>query len=353
MNILLPDGHAVVADFGIAKALSEATGPGLTGTGIALGTPGYMSPEQASGLAAVDERTDVYSLAIVTYEMLVGRPPGHWITDGSLRAGRFVEASPEHRLALDRLPASLEHTIVRALALRPESRFATPGEFATGLADAEEAAGVPSVEENEAAAPLPAAPELDAAPIPVNQAQVALAGAPTLLAFERVIEGEVPASEYPTLIEEIRATFGKQGYHTGTPRSFMWTARPPEKPFALDVEKIIQSAISDSGPRISIRVSSRSGRTRIRVEQHLGEVAGGIYGGVVGGGGGGIATTVLVVGLLAVSTPVVPTVVAALGGLGGMYWLARLIYRSVADGRAATLENLLERLTEHCRETAI
>ena len=75
-NILFSQGHPIVADFGIAKAIGTVGRANLTRTGLAIGTPGYMSPEQAVGLTELDERSDVYSLAIVVYEMLVGEVPG-------------------------------------------------------------------------------------------------------------------------------------------------------------------------------------------------------------------------------------------------------------------------------------
>src|ERR687883_1192861 len=91
-NVLFAGAHPIVADFGIAKAVSSATsGAQLTRTGISLGTPGYMSPEQAAGFTEVDARTDVYSLAVVIYEMLVGEIPGRWVTDDSVRSGRFED----------------------------------------------------------------------------------------------------------------------------------------------------------------------------------------------------------------------------------------------------------------------
>src|SRR5260370_11180490 len=91
-NILFSEGHPVVADFGIAKAISTAGGANLTRTGFPLGTPGYMSPEQAAGLTDLDVRTDVYSLAAVIYEMLGGETPGRWPTEDTGRARRFLEA---------------------------------------------------------------------------------------------------------------------------------------------------------------------------------------------------------------------------------------------------------------------
>src|SRR3989442_7457266 len=97
-NILFQQGHPIVADFGIAKAVSTAGGANLTRTGFPVGTPGYRSPEQAAGLTELDERTDVYSLAVVIYEMLIGDVPGRGPTEDAVRAGRFLEASAAHRV---------------------------------------------------------------------------------------------------------------------------------------------------------------------------------------------------------------------------------------------------------------
>src|SRR6185436_5641269 len=99
-NILFQQGLPIVGDFGIAKAVSTAGGANITRTGFPVGTPGYMSPEQAAGLTELDERTDVYSLAVVIYEMLVGEVPGRWPTEDAVRAGRSLEAMPSHRTRL-------------------------------------------------------------------------------------------------------------------------------------------------------------------------------------------------------------------------------------------------------------
>src|SRR5204862_3655780 len=129
-NVLFAGAHPIVADFGIAKAVSSATsGAQLTRTGISLGTPGYMSPEQAAGFADVDARTDVYSLAILVYEMIVGEIPGRWVTEDSTRAGRFLDCAASHKMALDNAPGVVQGALVRALALRPDQRTATPGTF--------------------------------------------------------------------------------------------------------------------------------------------------------------------------------------------------------------------------------
>ena len=89
-NILLQEGHALVADFGIALAVTAAGGPRMTQTGLSLGTPGYMSPEQAMGEKTLDSRADIYALGAVTYEMLTGRAAVHW-RDGAGRGGKGVE----------------------------------------------------------------------------------------------------------------------------------------------------------------------------------------------------------------------------------------------------------------------
>ena len=103
-NVLFSEGLAVVTDFGIAKAVSAVSREALTRSGFPLGTPGYMSPEQAAGNATLDTRTDVCSLACVVYELLVGETPGVWTTPDEVRIGRFAMLSPGHRERLDRMP---------------------------------------------------------------------------------------------------------------------------------------------------------------------------------------------------------------------------------------------------------
>jgi serine/threonine protein kinase len=135
-NVLFADGHPIVADFGIAKAISTASGGKLTRTGFPLGTPGYMSPEQAGGLADLDARTDVYGLAALTYEMLIGEvlPPGHWPGEDAVRAGRFRNVPAEHRARLTELGAGIEAALVRGLALSHDQRTATPQNLIADLA---------------------------------------------------------------------------------------------------------------------------------------------------------------------------------------------------------------------------
>ncbi|MGH7676429.1 MAG: serine/threonine-protein kinase, partial [Gemmatimonadales bacterium] len=133
-NILLSGGEAVVADFGIARAISAAGGDHLTQTGIAMGTPAYMSPEQALGSGEVDGRSDIYSLGCVLYEMLAGAPPFRGATAQAVLAGHFATPAPSVRAMRDAVPEAVERAIVAALAKDPADRFATAADLAAALA---------------------------------------------------------------------------------------------------------------------------------------------------------------------------------------------------------------------------
>jgi len=134
-NILFQDGLAVVADFGIARALIGAGTRPLTQSGLTVGTPSYMSPEQAAGDAQVDGRSDVYSLGCVLYEMLAGEPPYTGATAQAIIAKRFSEPVPHIRTLRD-VPEPVERAITRALARVPADRFATAADFAAALVSA-------------------------------------------------------------------------------------------------------------------------------------------------------------------------------------------------------------------------
>jgi TolB-like protein/tRNA A-37 threonylcarbamoyl transferase component Bud32/lipoprotein NlpI len=139
-NILLAAGsEAVVADFGIARALSMASGGTQTPTGVTLGTPAYMSPEQAAGSReqAVDGRSDVYSLGCVLYEMLAGHPPFDGATPQELLARHALDPVPSLKAARPGVPDHLEHTIAKALAKVPTDRFRTMAQFVDALGGAE------------------------------------------------------------------------------------------------------------------------------------------------------------------------------------------------------------------------
>ena len=132
-NILLESGHAVVADFGIARAITAAGGDKLTETGLAVGTPSYMSPEQASGEQRLDGRSDVYSLGCVLYEMLAGEPPYTGPTAQAIIARRLTDPVPPLRTVRETVPVPVEQAINRALAKVPADRFATAAQFVEAL----------------------------------------------------------------------------------------------------------------------------------------------------------------------------------------------------------------------------
>ena len=133
-NILLESGHALVADFGIARALSNAAGEKLTETGVAVGTPEYMSPEQASGTGDFDQRSDIYSLGCVLYEMLAGTPPYTGTSPMAIIARKALEPVPGLRVVRDTVPAFVEDAIQTALAKVPADRFSSARQFADALA---------------------------------------------------------------------------------------------------------------------------------------------------------------------------------------------------------------------------
>ena len=132
-NILLESGEAVVADFGIARAITAAGGDKLTQTGIAIGTPLYMSPEQASAGGAIDGRSDLYSLACVLYEMLAGHPPFLGGTAQAILARHAIDPVPPLRTARGTVSGTVERALVRALAKSPADRYATVPQFAEAL----------------------------------------------------------------------------------------------------------------------------------------------------------------------------------------------------------------------------
>ena len=132
-NIMLHEGHALVADFGIARALTAAGGGTVTESGLAVGTPAYMSPEQGSG-AEVDGRSDLYSLGCVLYEMVTGHPPFAGETAQEVLARHALDAVPSLRAARPGVPGVVERAVVKALAKVPADRFTTAAQFAGALA---------------------------------------------------------------------------------------------------------------------------------------------------------------------------------------------------------------------------
>jgi len=133
-NILLHEGEAMLADFGIALAVREAGGPRLTESGLSLGTPQYMSPEQATGGRELDARSDVYSLAAVVYEMLAGEPPHTGPTVQAVVAKLLTERPTRIRTVRDTVPEGIDAAVAKALSKVPADRFGGAAEFAAALA---------------------------------------------------------------------------------------------------------------------------------------------------------------------------------------------------------------------------
>ena len=301
-NILIADGQAVVADFGVAKAISQAGGEKITRTGYPVGTLGYMSPEQAAGRSDLTERTDIYSLACVAFEMVIGEPPGMWVTEEAGRLGRFVDAPRQQRDKLDRLPGSLESALVGAMRLRPEERYESAIAFADALqaglsgkkvyketdaqrivrraaelevapaagdsAESEEALSLGGVERMAAEVGIPpefvrdAARREEAADRPPAKRSKktesesgiemgGLLGATGRIELERTIEVEATREAYALVLEELRDTIGEAGHLNETlSQSLSWEHR---------------RGLFKKSPRLKVHVSQRRGKTRIKV----------------------------------------------------------------------------------------
>jgi hypothetical protein len=296
--------------------------------------------------------------------MLIGETPGMWVTDECIELGRFVDATPEHRAILDRLSGSVEEAVVYALALRLEHRFDSPNEFmdavesrdprkysATRVRDIVERAS-----ENEARQPetvdgslsLGGVQRLGAeVGIPARQVRRAMQelerpdrlpktsrflGEAHVLMFERVVDGELPESEYPELVEEIRVTVGNVGVVSTLGKTLAWHW--------------------DGGVDRSLHVTvhPRGGRTRIRVEERLGNMAGGLFGGIMGGagGGGGIPLTAILIKKAGLMVALGLGVWGLL--IGGTYVLARTIFTHVVRSRRGQLSGLADRLAAHAED---
>jgi len=145
-NILIQEGEPVVADFGVATAISAAAGGDniyITDRGFVVGTPAYMSPEQASAERDLDGRSDLYSLACVLFEMLAGKPPFSGSGARATMARHAIEPAPSIRSLRPNVPLAVERALERALAKAPKERFATMAEFCDALVSATPAAELP------------------------------------------------------------------------------------------------------------------------------------------------------------------------------------------------------------------
>jgi len=168
-NILLQAGEPVVADFGVARALSEV--PDLRHTvtepGVAVGTPTYMSPEQASGDPVLDARSDQYALACVLYELLTGEPPFTGTSPRSTMARHATEAPRSPRAQRPEVPATVERALLRALAKEPDARFPTVAAFCEALVTP--LSGLPDYDHGAARHAIAVLPFTNASPDPDNE----------------------------------------------------------------------------------------------------------------------------------------------------------------------------------------
>ena len=199
-NILLHDGQALVADFGIALAVSQAGGARITETGMSLGTPYYMSPEQAMGEREITARSDVYALGCVLYEMLTGDPPFIGSTAQAIVAKVLTEKpAPPHRVR-ERVPEAVEFAVLMALEKLPADRFATAAEFSAALANpAFTSAGAPTT------SPLVGVRSLWN---PLSIGAVALAAALALLAAALARPARpAPVARFRVMVDSARQLF--------------------------------------------------------------------------------------------------------------------------------------------------
>ncbi len=363
-NVLLSEGHALVTDFGIAKAVSSASGEPLTKTGVAIGTPGYMSPEQAAGGEDVDERTDVYSLACVIYEMLVGGVPSRWLSHEEWAAGRFLRASPAQRARLATLPDSVERALVRAMAIDPDRRPGSPNELVRALtAPASPAKRYSDTEAKDLlgrAAALEAAEPtategfsltgvkriaaevdipsrhvmaaVDALEQPEATTTSRILGIPVGWQVSRTVEGTVAEREFPTLLDIVQETMRTHGViEAALPGAFAWA-----------------SAVGDEARRAGgaarVQVIPRAGRTKVTVsEDHTRTIAASVGVGALVGG-----VLVMIMGGASGTLRDLFILLPAFGLPGGAFFMLR---RSVKR-RREKLKGLLDRLTHHVAATA-
>jgi hypothetical protein len=364
-NILLSEGHAIVTDFGIAKAVMTAGGEQLTRSGFPLGTPGYMSPEQAAGRTDLDATTDVYGLGCVVYEMLLGETPGMWLDAESVKLGRFVDASAAHRARLDELPGRLEQALAKALAMRAGMRYASPGEFVAALEQSQRPG--PRFSDTEAQRLFERASEINAS-VPTSDGDYALTiggvqrigaeagirpehlaaaarevaradrgpvrggilGLRPRLELERRARTAAVSAAYPQVLDEVRASLGEMGQLEETlDDSFAWSSRPAGAGRKANV--ILRPRDGDTLIRIADDESSPPALALVPVGA-VSAVLLGIVGAIVHSATGSDLFAAVIGGSVSLTT------------LGGGFWAIRRSFQRQVRRRHTQLCGLLDRL---------
>jgi eukaryotic-like serine/threonine-protein kinase len=403
-NILLEasSGRAMVTDFGIARVAEAAP---LTMTGQVLGSVHYMSPEQVSG-DKLDGRSDLYSLGVVAFQTLSGRLPFDSESASAVIVAHVTKAAPTLRSVASGVPEALASVIDACLAKNPDARYATGIALARALDEAwdkgrngvftppllsdtqanavwERAANLQAATSSHPAPPVSAlsaarapasatsgiamervresaieagisrehvdraAEELGLvrgasaraararvdAPAPVQHRPVLtpLFAAPFKLYEEAEIEGEVSPDDYDIMVDIIRRTLGDDGNVGTFGKTLTWTSRTQSK----------------KGRNVFVTLIPRGGRTKIRVEERLVGLAGGLYGGIVGGTSS--LSVLAFVQVMGATHSVLASAAAAAGVLLSTFSVARTILGSVKGGRAKQLTGLRDELAEEVR----
>ena len=357
-NILFSEGLAVVADFGIAKALSSVSQDVLTRSGFPVGTLGYMSPEQAAGNTDLDPRTDVCSLACVVFEMLIGTTPGVWTMPEEVRTGRFMHLSAGHRNKLDLFPGRVEQALTKGLAIRPEERFGSPSEFVEALerstsptkkldnAEVDKILARASefdADENPDAAALSmggieqVAAQVGIAPEQVRKAAM-VADEPSVeigrggyfgvngkIYLDKVVEAETSPELYGVLLNEVRSEIGQAGQVSETfDKSLLWEGR----------------LASVSARKVQLQVQPCDGGTRIQIKESTGEDLAVTIVSIVAGSA---LSAAIFAGVNSADGPLAAFIVGA-GFWFAQYTTCRTWYQSFVKKRKTALTELIDRV---------
>jgi serine/threonine-protein kinase len=390
-NILIESttGRALLTDFGIARVAAAAS---MTATGQVLGTVWYMSPEQVMG-DPLDGRSDLYALGVVAFRALSGRFPFDGDVPAAILVAHATRPAPSLSSVAPRVPAALAAIVDKCLSKTPAARYRTGAELAEALeatsrAPVEDASPLPAtLSETNAQAlwrraaelqaqtgrttrppvattnqPLPtgyamrdvlsaaseagigdeymarAAAELGFVSGPIASPGTALTssfehrpsfswcGRPREIAIEAVVPREVPDAEVDAVPEYIRHVLRLKGNASRFGHTLTWTSRSVDR-------------------KVDITITARGGKTIIRVDEHLGTLAGGLYGGIVGGVGGGGLGAALAIGVAAMHSGII-TVGLVTAFLTGSYGLARTIYVGMSESRERELKRLVQRIAE-------